>query len=213
MWPTQSLDDMSTTVSKAFNSGATLKALVRYGVTTAGIPRYSAIARRSRKPMPEIALSARLLSQIGNICGNTAIWATSMNHCTIKGIKYACSRTGWSVGNANIGFMTSCGLRCYAVGRIVQILKVRTSRDTSSTRLVFVVTRHVEPPVGFDIHIWRTVLSHPALGIQVVGTEVDPSPEIIPLEDIIGHVAVKLVKGIYGEALVTVQLTASLRIA
>ena len=162
--------------------------------------------------MPEIALSAQLLSQIRGLYGNTAIWATSMNHCTIKGIKYACSRTGSSVGNANIGFMTSCGSRCYAVGRIIQILKVRTSRGTPS-RLVFVVTRHVEPPSGFDIHIWRTVLSHPALGIRVVGTEVDPSPEVIPLKDIIGHVAVKLVKGIYGEALVTVQLTASLRIA
>lgn len=94
----------------------------------------------------------------------------------------------------------------YAVGKIEQILKVRTVRNANE-ETVLVVRRYKAPPARFSTKVWDDIFSHRALGLRIVGESTETVIEIVPLRCLIGHIAINRLERAYGVALITLQLS------
>jgi hypothetical protein len=166
------------------------------------LPRWSGSKPVSSTKLTKAFMEPWVVATLDKLFGQTASWASNVNAITIRGLKYRC--VGGNSGDANIGYISPL-TKSYAVGKISKILKVRINAGADEA-IVMLVNRHCEPPVGLNTHIWHHILAHRALGMRVVGVALLHEVEVIPLTDIVGHVAVNRISGDFGGALVTLQL-------
>jgi hypothetical protein len=185
-------------------SEAALNSLRQGGIQPAALPRWKQPQKRqAMQPLRE-PLEKYIQSQLMKSFGQAATWALAFRRIVVEGIEYECVG-GKSSGNSYIGYLTSLKPEEYVVGRIKKILRVKIEGVSECT--IFIVNRYKPAPSGFNIYLWNRLLAHRALGMLVVGTEIEPAADVVSLEHLIGHVAVNRIKGAFGEALQTMQLS------
>jgi hypothetical protein len=198
------IEDIPRTLSKAFMSEVALNVLCQSGVQIAALPRWRQPKKQNTGRHLREPLERYIQSQLVQLFGKTATWASALRCIVVEGVKYECAG-GKSVGNSFIGYLTSSKPEEYVVGRIKKILQVKVEGVSEYT--IFVVDRYKPTPRGFNAYLWNRVLAHRALGMLTVGAEVEPIADVVPMERLIGHVAVNRIKGVFGKVLQTMQLS------
>lgn len=152
-----------------------------------------------------MSLNPETLQKIEGIFGPTAIWATSMPKFTVDDTVYRASRGDGPNVDSNIGFISYSPSKVYAVGRITQIIRARTENGQHG-EIVFLVRRYKTLPQSFSPYLWHNVMAHRALGLRIVGPELEEGLEIVPLHSLIGHVALSHFERHNSHAIMTIQL-------
>jgi hypothetical protein len=113
-----------------------------------------------------------------------------------------------SIGDSNIGYLSTQGIgeSRYTVGRIEALLEVHQDRNRPS-RIVLLVQRYKSPPDTMWTYLRDRLMSHNALGIRVIGNEVGFIADVVPFEDVVGHVAVLPVEPLMTGMPLTIQLS------
>jgi hypothetical protein len=198
---------------KTFSSKATIESVMRETdgdlSPHASSARLAEVPRSSNKRYP---LDPCIQNRIRDLYGPIQTWVPSLKSVTISDNVYRCSNGEFSVGDANIGFMTSGSSPQYRVGRIRKILQIGNdgpnfNADEIKDQIIFLVDRQKDPPRIFQTHLWNHVLSHQCLGLLLASTEVEKEVEVVPLSQIIGHIAVRLLETTFGSIMLTMQLT------
>lgn len=203
-----SIADIPGTMTKAFTTQATLKALTRNGIRSACIPRWRGITQKRQARTTRIAMDPKILTQLNAIYCGVAAWASSLYQVKIGGATYRPCReaSDFTLGDANIGFLTISHPKRYITGRIHKIIKFRVQNGREEV-LAFLVHRHKPTPTGFDAQCWEHLLGHRALGLQTTGEGVEAEIEVVPFDFVIGHVAINKLESPFGPVLLTLQLT------
>jgi hypothetical protein len=193
-------------MSKTFSRKVLLKELIGCGVEAA-----SASDRPSSPEVPpvkgsRVALDQKTFSQIAQKIGPLAAYASSYTRNLLRDVEYSIFKH--HLGNAHIGFVsTKTNLQSiYLVGRIENIFEVHQGQEKPS-RVVYMVRCYKPAPATMWTTLRDRLLSHRALGIHVVGSEMENNVQAVTKEEVIGHVAILPVDSLTPGAYLTVQLS------
>lgn len=186
-----------------------LKSLTQQGIEPASLPRWKQPQPKRKIQSTRVYLKKSHLEHLKSIYGELAVWATSVPETVHDDVLFRCSDTH-SVGDTFVGFITS-QTKEYRIGKIKQILviKPQPTRDTkSSTEVaVFLVAVYRKAPKMFQSHLLDEVIKHNAIRMLIVSTDEEEEDEIVTLDKVIGHVAIRGLGYPHEKALMTLQLT------
>lgn len=200
------LADIPGILSRSFTSRAIMGALYQQGLHSALCSRWGYSKKPPQKREKRVALDTRIKLQIESLFGPTASIASSLSELTLEGVKYQCAPKEGHNCDANIGYLTWQTPNIYIVGRIQQILKVKTG-DIGREETVLIVRRYRDAPARFSTQCWDEIFGHRILGLRVVGEGIHDAVDVVPMSHLIGHIAIGHIKRAYGVALITLQLT------
>jgi hypothetical protein len=188
-----------------------LKSFSQLGVESASLPCWQENKRtqRSSRKDERVYLSREIKEQLQKLYGTVSSLASDIRETMDGDISYCYNGKSSMSGNAKIGFI-SCEKEEYHVGTIKRILKVTflgKREGAISEAIIFLVSRYQKTPGIFCSHLWENVLAHNALGITIVDNREEERVEVVPLDRVIGHVAVRRIDNRFGSALLTLQLT------
>lgn len=172
------------------------------GLDIAGLPRWAERKGKRQTTAKSYRIQGDHLSQLTLIFGASPSYALSVGVVKVGGVTFRCS-SDLSVGDANIGYLSTDEPYRYHVGRIETIIKFSTHKSENT---VFLVRQHKPLPKGFSTELWDA-MEHPALGLRLVSIDTEKNTVMVPLKNVIGHVAVNRVRTEHVVALLTIQLS------
>lgn len=191
---------------KTFNLRVWLKMLCQQGMQTASLPRWTgfdADKSRARKEL-RVPVPLRILSTMKAKYGVTAEWGICLAEHMVGDISYRCGSPDEIHGDSNIGYFTTDTPPRYEVGRIKQILKVRTARDTRS-EVVFLVNRYKSAAASYTAVVCER-FNHEALRLHVASVHTEDSADVVLMDQLVGHIAMKRFAD-QGGIMLTIQLS------
>jgi hypothetical protein len=154
-----------------------------------------------------VPIDPDLLARIIKIVGPIASYASEHSIHSVGEIRYCVYDK--HVGNSYIGYIGGSieeGYR-YQVGNIARILEVKQGRDKAS-KTIFLVRRNKTAPDTIATFLQNQVFSHKVLGLLIVSEEKEEDEDIVPVEQVVGHVAVcSSVRDSKVVVLLTIQLS------
>jgi hypothetical protein len=186
-----------------------LGSLSKQGVQCTALPRWKQTQKSNEVEQALFFLDDELKEILRSHYGLRSSWASSVQSVIVNNVQYCCNASGHSIGDANIGYIAPGSPSIYRVGTVRKILRFQkpgsATRDQQVTLLL--VAQYKKPAKAFSTHLWHKVLTHNALGTCIVGIDVQPTMDIVPLGMLIGHVAMRTVCKGNDEAILTIQLT------
>jgi hypothetical protein len=186
-----------------------LKSLGQQGIESANLPRWEQSKSKRNSKSNRVHLKKEHIEQLRIIYGEVAAWASSVQETFKDDDCFRCSGEH-STGDSYIGFI-SLKTQEYRIGRIRQILAIKlqptSDKATSSEVIIFLVRVNKKAPKSFGSHLFDEVFQHSAIGMLIADTNEEEEDEVVTMDRLIGHVAIRALKSRRDEALLTVQLT------